>query len=98
MSSWAGPGPEPVLTRNGTSPSDERRSAYGGVGGGSSRGGYYDAYGGDRGDPYGRGGDWDEWERRRLATRGRSRSPGYDDGTCRFYLYLNNLTVSDALI
>lgn len=79
MSTWTGPGPEPVLTRNGSSPSDDRRSAYGGAaGGGSGRGGYYNGYGPDRGDGYSR--DWDEWERRRTATRGRSRSPAYDDG------------------
>ena len=61
MSSWAGPGPEPLLTRSAGSPSDDRRSAYGGGNGGSNRGGYYNSYGGDRSDGYGR--EWDEWER-----------------------------------
>jgi len=80
MSTWVGRSPEPMLPpRGGASPADDRRPTLGG-----GRAGYYDAY--NERDGYSRGRsaatdrDWEEWERRRMATRGRSRSPGFEDG------------------
>ena len=80
MSAWVGRSPEPMLPpRGGVSPSDDRRATFGGT-----RVGYYDTYNDRDGFPRGRGApserDWEEWERRRSATRGRSRSPGFEDG------------------
>ena len=72
------PQPEPMLPpRGGVSPSDDRCATFGGT--------YDDTYNDHDGFPRGRGGapserDWEEWERRRSAMRGRSRSPGFEDG------------------
>lgn len=58
-----------------------------------------DGFGRDRYPEYDRERDWAEWDRRRGITRGRSRSPGIDDGLSLAitYVLLSTLTINTSL-